>query len=233
MESSNIIFIDGKSYLKAKASILPSFNGRDDRNASQIYRHTEVKNYTIGYMNSRSSKDIPHRVYITSDEKILEGDRVLLCSNEVVEAINFIGHIGYKEIGGTKFKHFYPMIEKKIVTSKVSREFTTKLIETNIECINIEVFIELVGGCEEVITPTCCDEVIVTHIDKPYTIKLDSNGIPVIHTFKRYWGKEEVKRLLSKSIAECNSFGGDLQGIDPSSVDAENWMNKVLQQMDK
>ena len=232
MENNSIIFIDGKTYLKAKASIVPTSKDNDNRDKSQVYRHSENKRLVVGFMNARSSKDVPQRVYITTDEKIQEDDRVLLYTNDVVTAVDFIGHIGYKEIGGTKFKNFLPMIEKKIITSKLSLQFIHKLIETNLEPVNIDVLVELVGGnVEEVIEPIFGDEVVISYKNTPYRVKFDADGFPIVHLLKNNWNKEDMTQMLIKAISECNSEDGCLKDADP--LEASKWVNNMLFQIDK
>lgn len=249
MEKDNIILIDGKTYLKAKASIIPTSRSNDRRDVHQIYQHSETEEFIIGYMNARSTKEVPCCVYITSDEKIFEDDNVLLDDNNIVKAINFIGHIGFKEIDGTEFRYFTPTDRKIISTtnnevgygdnvgafyhlSSPSEQFIGKLLSVNKKPINIDVVVELIGGgTEEVLTPTCCDEVIITYKNIPYKLKLDSDNHPNIHLLKNKWSTEELEQMLISAISECNATDGNLIGADP--CEAAIWVKNAIIQIDK
>jgi len=225
MEKDNIKFIDGKPYLITKASVLPTTEDNKDR--LQIYRNSENKKFVIGFMNARSTKDAPHSVYITSNEKICGGDKVLLHNNWVVEAVDFIGNIGYKVSNRTAFLTFQQN-DRKIITIKPSLEFIKKLIFSEIEPLNIDVLTELTGGGkEEVLLPTWDDDIKVTYNDIPYKLKQVSGGFHVIHTLKNNWNKNELYELFEKAKHDTLRMDGLYDKLP------NGWVENILYQIDK
>ena len=93
-----------------KVLMLPTEN--DEKLRFSIYKHSDNGNIAMGFLNARSTKDIPQHLYFTSDEEIKEDDYCVALDTDIVFKVS------KKDLNG--IDKFRPIYRKIVATTDKS-----------------------------------------------------------------------------------------------------------------
>ena len=233
-EIKNIVYIDGKFYMKVNVVMLPT--NKKAHFGDIILTPTSPK--TLFIFQHQNCTEVAQHLYITSDEEINEGD---WCYNSKRKSIE----LGKYMIGTNEFIFCKKIIAttdtslkviklsnlgenwKDISLPKPSQEFIQYFIEEyNKGNIITDVLVEY----EEVYQPYFENKEFHRNATK-YQLKINSKNTITIHKQKDSWSREEAIELCKKAFIaggnfEIKPFTTDLH--DVYCPDINEWIEENL-----
>ena len=206
MNKQQIIYVDNKPHIKCNVVMLPS--KEDTRNSSQLYQHSENKRLVAGFMNSRSTKDIPVDIYITSNEKIKKDD---WSYNDILKEIVQNNCSSNRLVSINANEHNHKIIATTDISLTIKGEQEGENTWYNplpqLSQQFIEKYIEEYNKANQIVDVLV--EITDSYLEVDYTskLKLDSQNQITIRKQKDNWNREELIKSLNNCIEKiCSQF---------------------------
>ena len=202
---------------RTKVVMLPT--EEDEQLRYSIYKHSENGRIEMGFLNSRSTKDVPQHLYFTTDEEIKEGDWMM----------NLNGDTIYQHFGnGGDFEQWNKIIattDPELELPQPSQAFIKAYCEQGgIDEVDVE-YVEMItcklcNKSEEECSDnfTCEGNMIGEDILKVDPIH---NTITTRRIVEKMYSREEVLDLIN-----IHTF--EFDGKNRTTRELDNWTKKNL-----